>query len=121
MFLVLNNAERAVNFTARAALTLRPLLPRGLGNIRSLDKLDAASAFPRNLSIEQDCVVSKHHGHDVYRGDPVTLFFLVEGAFLILLKIFHNNTCPVGRLRDYTFKVIECQGLCLFKDPLALG
>jgi len=81
-------AERAVIFTARAGLTLRPQLPRGLDKIHNSDIHGVVDAFHHNLSIEQGYFVLKHDEHDAYRGDQRTLFFLVGGASLILLASF---------------------------------
>jgi hypothetical protein len=105
-----NKKERAVNFTARTGFILRFRLLRGLDKIRNLGRPDAEDAFHHNWNIEQGYGASKHHGRDDDHGDSRTLFFLVEVAFLKLLTGFHNNTCPLGRRKNYTYKVIGCQG-----------
>ena len=81
-------AERAVIFTAREGLTLRPQLPRGLDKIHNSDIHGEVGAVHHNLSIEQGYLVLKRHERDACRGDQGTLFFLVQGTFLILLASF---------------------------------
>ena len=74
--------------TARAGLTLRPQLPRALGSNRNLDILDAVVAFHHNLNIAQYYLILMRHEHVACHGGQRTLFFSVEGAFLILLASF---------------------------------